>query len=55
MDERRAETRRKQRKQQRYRRLTCLTVLALLLADCGVFKDEAGVLAFLNTLGYQKA
>ena len=28
---------------------------ARVLADCGVFKDEAGVLAFLNTLGYQKA
>ena len=27
---------------------------ARVLADCGVFKDEAGVLAFLNTLGYQK-
>lgn len=43
MDERRAETRRKQRKQQRYRRLTCLTVLALLLAGCGVwFAARAG-------------
>ena len=43
MDERRAETRRKQRKQQRYRRLTCLTVLALLLAGCGVwFATRAG-------------
>ena len=37
MDERRAETRRKRRPQQRYRRLTCLTVLALLLAGCGVW------------------
>ena len=43
MDERRAETRRKQRKQQRYRRLTYLTVLALLLAGCGVwFAARAG-------------
>ena len=43
MDERRAETRRNQRKQQRYRRLTCLTVLALLLAGCGVwFAARAG-------------
>ena len=43
MDERRAETRRKRRPQQRYRRLTCLTVLALLLAGCGVwFAARAG-------------
>lgn len=37
MDERRAETRRKRRPQQHYRRLTCLTVLALLLAGGGVW------------------
>ena len=43
MAERPAETRTRKKQQQRYRRLTYLTVLALLLAGCGVwFAARAG-------------